>query len=491
MDGSYRDLLKHSGVYGLGHVLARLASVLLLPVYTRFLRPADYGILAILDLSVALLAIVLASGTVRAVVRHHFETDSEEERDGLWWTGLALLVATGVVVLVPVLLFREPLAAWTLGEGETQAGHFYLLALCNLALTTLEQLFQAHLRVYKQSALFVTLSLGRLVVNIALNLWFLIALEMGVEAILWGNLITAAISVAALFTVFALKRGGQRFRPDLLGGLLSYGMPLIVASLLATAMHQLDRYLLRVLLDLEEVGIYSVAYAIGQGINSLILHPFSEIWYVVVYELEGKPELQRIIRSVFRYFFTLLALIMLGVSLFAQPLLRLLVAPEFYSAAGLVPVVCLAYLFFSLHSHFNLPPLLAKRTASMIPAHLAGVAVNVVANLILIPRMGVMGAAVASVLTYAAYSFFGLLVYRRIRRFEYPLAGGVLALLGMVGSYAGWQVLASWSDRPLATGSIAAAVWLVWALALAGPLVADWRRGSGPPMPLTDLGGSR
>lgn len=479
MDRSTRDLLKHSGVYGLGHMLARLASVALLPVYTRYLSKADYGVLAILDLSIALLAIVLASGTVRAVTRHHFrgaeaegesEAEVELERDGLWWTGLGILIATCAVLITPALLLREPIAVWTLGEDLARGGYFYLLALLTLALTTLEQLFQAHLRVYKQSTLFVQLSLGRLALNIALNLYLLIVRDMGVEAILWGNLVSAAVSALALFVAFLGRRGPVRWRSDLVGELFGYGTPLIVASLLAVAMHQLDRYLLRVLLDLGDVGIYSVAYAIGQGVNTLMLQPFSQIWYVVIYELEGTPALQQAVRSVFRLFFSVLALVMLGVSLFAEPLVWLLVAPAFYPAADLIPLVCLAYLFFSLHAHFNLPPLLAKRTSWLIPAHAVGVFVNVAANLLLIPSFGTRGAALASVLTFAAFSFSGLLIYRRIERFDYPLRSGILVLLGMSASYAGWRWVTSWSEQPLLTGSLAAAIWLAWAGALIWPL---------------------
>ncbi len=473
MERSYRDLLRHSGVYGLGHVLSRLASVLLLPVYTRFLGPADFGILAILDLSVALLAIVLASGTIRAVARHHFEAESERERDGLWWTGTALLLATGLVLLLPALVFRDSLATWTLGAGEARGGFFYLLALCTLALTTVEGIFQAHVRVYKQSTLSVALNLGRLAVNIALNLWLLIARDLGVAAILWGNLITAAIAVAVLFAVFARRRGPARFRSDLVGELFSYGTPLIVASLLAAAMHQLDRYLLRVLLDLEEVGIYSVAYLIGQGINTLLLQPFSQIWYVVMYEIGIGPAAGQISVRVFRYFFAVLTLVMLAISLAAGPLLRVLVAPEFRAAAGLVPLVCLAYIFFSLHAHFNVPVLVAKRTSLVIPAHVVGVAVNLGANLLLIPRLGIYGAAWASVLTFAAFSFTGLAIYRRVERYDYPLAAGAAVLAGMTASFLAWQSVASWSERPLLTALLAGLVWLGWAVPLLWPL---WRR---------------
>jgi O-antigen/teichoic acid export membrane protein len=393
------------------------------------------------------------------------------ERDGLWWTGLGILIATCAILITPALLLREPIAIWTLGPELASGGFFYLLALCTLALTTLEQLLQAHLRVYKQSALFVKLSLGRLALNIALNLYLLLVRDMGVAAILWGNLISAAVSLAALFVAFVRKRGPARWRSDLVGDLFAYGVPLIVASLLAVAMHQLDRYLLRVLLDLDQVGLYSVAYAIGQGINTLMLQPFSQIWYVVIYELEGKPELREAVRSVFRYFFSVLVLVMLGVSLFAEPLVWLLVAPEFYPAADLIPLVCLAYLFFSLHAHFNLPPLLAKKTTWLIPAHVVGVVVNLAANLLLIPAYGTRGAALASVVTFAAFSFSGLVVYRRIDRFDYPLAAGLAVLVGISASYAAWSWTTSWSENPLSTGVLAAAIWLVWAALLLWPLL--------------------
>lgn len=484
MDRSYRDLLKHSGVYGLGHVLARLASVLLLPVYTRYLSPADYGVLAILDLSVALLAIVLASGTVRAVTRHHFETDSESERDGLWWTGLFLLLATGAVLLTPAIVWRDALARLTLGLEVESGGLFFLLALATLGLTTIEQLLQAHLRVYKQSELFVALSLGRLGLNVVLNLWLLIGRDMGVAAILWGNLITAAVSTAWLFVVFVRRRGPVELRTDRVGELAAYGTPLVVASLLAVAMHQLDRYFLRVFLELGEVGTYSVAYAIGQGLNTLVLQPFSQIWYVVIYEIEGQPDFEQVLRSVFRYFFSVLALLMLGVSLFAQPLLWVLVTPEFHAAAELIPILSLAYLLFSLHAHFNVPPLLAKRTMALIPAHVVGVIVNVAANLYLIPRLGARGAALASVVTFAAFSLVGLWVYRGIRRFDYPLLGGSVALVALCGTYYGWSTLADWGERPLVTALAAAGLWLAWAVVLGMPLLQEWRRNAGPPIPL-------
>ena len=84
---TYRDLLKHSGIYGLGQILSRLASFLLLPIYTNYLRPADYGCIAILDLTVGILGILIGTGMGAAITRYHFEFSSDIDRRKVWWTG--------------------------------------------------------------------------------------------------------------------------------------------------------------------------------------------------------------------------------------------------------------------------------------------------------------------------------------------------------------------------------------------------------------------
>jgi O-antigen/teichoic acid export membrane protein len=84
-----KDILKHSSVYAVGQILSRFASILLLPLYTRCLSPADYGCVAILDLTAGILAILIGSGMASAVMRSHFDSDDEEYRSRVWWTGLA------------------------------------------------------------------------------------------------------------------------------------------------------------------------------------------------------------------------------------------------------------------------------------------------------------------------------------------------------------------------------------------------------------------
>jgi O-antigen/teichoic acid export membrane protein len=477
LNQTHRDLIKHSGIYGLGQILSGLTSVVMLPVYTRYLTPTDYGVMAIVQLSMSILSIVLGTGTVRAVNRHHFEMTSEEDKDRLWWTGLAFLAISSAVLAVPMFLVRGSIADLTLGPIEGSGGLLYSLALATLCFSTTGQLLQAHLRVYRRSATLVVVSLAQLLLAVALNLLFLIPLDRGIEGVFQANLLATAAGTVALFGLFWRRRGRFATNAALVRDLLSYGGPLVVTALLALGMHQADRYLLRAFLGLEQVGLYSVAYAVGRGVNTLVLVPFSQIWYVAIYEVAKDDTAKKVYTETFRYFVYGLILILFGLSLFAEPALSLLVAEEFRASANLVPVVCLAYFFFSLHAHFNVPVLLAKSTLSLIPAHVVALLTNIGTNLVLIPAFGTWGAAWASVITFAVFAFVGLAVYRRIDRYDYPFGRCAMALAGVSACFVAFKAMFSWAERPLAAAVVAVAIWSLWCLLLLGPAAAAaWRR---------------
>ena len=115
----YRDIFKHSTIYGAGIALTRVASVLLLPFYTRFLTPADYGIIALVDLTSAIVSHLAAGGVHLAVMRHHFEPRFREDRHPLWTTGLFMLCLIAVPQIVTVYLLRAPIADLAFGADVT------------------------------------------------------------------------------------------------------------------------------------------------------------------------------------------------------------------------------------------------------------------------------------------------------------------------------------------------------------------------------------
>jgi O-antigen/teichoic acid export membrane protein len=399
------------------------------------LTPEDYGCVAILDLTAGILAILIGAGMAQAVVRIHFDSDTEAEQKSTWWTGLVWVTGSATLLCGAMFLARDWLATFTLGEGIDHGGLLYTLAIGTLWFNSISAVPEAYLAVKKWSLLFVGISLGRLLLNIGLNVWFLVGLKWGVTGLLVGNLIAAGVNLLVLAVCVCRDLGRVQVKRRVVKSLLLFGSPLIVTALLSLLMHEADRFFLRTFGDLGDVGVYSLAYKIGQAVNTLCLVPFAAIWNVVMYEIAQQPNAKQTFARIFKFYVFGLFLVMLAASLFAFSLLPILTPGEFDQAVDLIPIILLAFTFFALHSQFSVPALVAKKTTVLIPATCVGVVVNLGANVILIPIFGAHGAAWSSVLTYAAFSWTGLVLYRRIDRIDYPFGPCMAALCGMVATF--------------------------------------------------------
>lgn len=469
MKEHYREIVKHSAVYGVGQILSRVASVLLLPIYTYYLRPADYGTIAILDLTGSILGVLIGGGIVAAAGRYHFDTDDPQAQATVWGTSLALVVAAATLLVVPAFALRGPLAMIALGAEEPAGARYFALALPTVWLAAVSEVPDRYLRIQKRSTMTVVISMGGLFLNIALNVYFLAVAGWGVAGVLMGNLITNVATAAVRLAIMARTCWPAHYDPALARMLWRFGWPMVATALLAMSMHQADRYLLRLFVDLNQIGVYSLAYTIGQGLNGLLLTPFAAIWGVVMYEIARQPDAKAVFARVFEYFVYVLLLILFGVSLFIHPIIRLVAAPEYAAAAELVPIVCLGFVFFSVHAHFSVPAYLAKQSVSLIVVYAAAAVANIVFNILLVPPFGLAGAAWASVAGYVVFSAVALVRYRRIDRIDYPLARCTVVMGAMVASYAGCRYLESLHPGSRWSFVTPALVWLAWAVVLAYP----------------------
>lgn len=459
----HRDLLKHSSIYGLGEILTRMASVLMLPVYTYYLRPADYGVIAILDLFTNLLAVVIGAGLASAVSRYHFEAKSDDERQGVWWTGLIFVALSGIVLVLPTWLGRHPISELTLGADVLDGPEFYTLALCTMWCNCLDVVTSAYFRVRKWSLVFVLWAMFRLGLNLSLNLLFL-NWGWGVRGILTGNLITGGVVLLVALAIVIPSLGRPRFNAPVLRKLFAFGSPLIGTALLGMLMHEADRWILRNFASMSEVGVYSLAYRLGQGVNQLILLPFVSIWSVVIYEIAARKDAERVYAGVFSYYVKATGLLLLGASLFSRPIIAILSADDYAAAADMLPIICLGYMLFGLHDHFQVPAMVQKKTLSLLPVSLFATVVNIIANLVLVPIWAGQGAAWASVITFLSFSAFGLFRYRRIATYPYELKKCAVLVVAMSATYAAVRMTTGGFD--VVSILVAGVVWLTWAFAL-------------------------
>ena len=432
-----RELLKHSSIYAVGQILTRLVSVLLLPLYTNCLSPADYAVVGMLDTTAAILALMIGGGMVAAVTRFHFEQPSEADHDRTWWTGLTWVTFASVVVLTPMWLGRQTLVNVTLPQSVTNGEWLYTLTLATILVQLIGQLVDGYLRVLKWSGVFVMISLGRLLANVCLNVWFLVGMKYGVEGLLLGNLLASIIYTLVLLSVFVCTRGPYQFSFPLAKQLLRFSAPLMVTAFLAMLMHEANRYILVFLVSDSDLGVYAFAHKIGFAVNTLCLLPFSSIWQVAIYDINRQKNADEVFTQVFGWFVSGLGILLLGAALTVHPVLPLLTPDAFGPAIELIAVLLLALYVYGLQIQFEVPALLAKRTGLLVPGSTAGVITNLTFNAVLVPHFGLWGAAWSGVATYAAYSFTTLILCRKVRPLAYPWRQSLGSAAGLSISYVG------------------------------------------------------
>lgn len=469
-----RDLLKHSSVYMIGQILTRMTSVLLLPFYTHALTPADYGVVGILDLTCAILSTFIAGGMISAVTRHHFDGDDERHHDGVWWTGLTMVFCVATVLAIPMIVGRQALADLTLGAEITRGAWFYLLAIATMWFTVLGMILDNYLRVRKMSGQFVLISLGRLVVNIGLNVWLIAGLDMGVEGLLVGNLIATILHTTVLMGVFVSTRGAYTLNRDIGWQMYRFATPLVFTALGSMLMHEADRYFLRIWESMSEVGVYSFAHKIGFAVNTLCLLPFISIWHVAIYDIERLPNAKSVFEDTFGWFTSGLGILLLGASLCVHPVLPMLTPEAYGDAMDLISVVLLGFFVFGLSFMFEVPSLLTKRTRLMLPAAIGGVVATFASNVLLIPWLGIWGAAWAGVLTYATYSFTILFMCRKAMKFDYPWLRFCGTTSAFVATYVVMRYACFPQLGPIAQIAAAVAVCAGWSGLLFGRAGLDF-----------------
>jgi O-antigen/teichoic acid export membrane protein len=186
---------RHSGVYALGNALNRLGAFLLLPLYTNYLSVAEYGELELFYVIGAVVSGILSIGIAHATLRFYFEYTKQEERDAVVTTNLiASLVITGAGVL-PLVFYAKDIAQYFFHDVGLALGIWLILATLVLELSS--QVSLAYLRAREHSVFFITVSFGKLVVQIAVNAVLLIWFETGLLGVLTGNLAAVALLARA------------------------------------------------------------------------------------------------------------------------------------------------------------------------------------------------------------------------------------------------------------------------------------------------------
>ncbi len=393
-----KRLFKHGMIYAVGNAIQSAVAFILIPIYTRYLSPANYGYLEILNTFVSIVSIVLGLGFASALMKTYFrDVSNDDERRKL--VGTAFMFSIPVAFLVSAMMF---LFSNKIGEFILQNPSLGVLVKINM-LSTFFVVFMnlglSLLRVQEKSKKYTITTVIRFLGAMGFNIYFVVYRGFDIEGVLWANLISYALVCLSLLPDI-IKSSNFSFSKALFKKLWLFGLPIIPASIAMWFVDISDRYMLEFFRTPEEVGIYSLGYKVGFLISILLVAPMQLAWPTVYFSISHQADAKKIYAKVLTYYSVIGIFIALVVSLLAQDFLSWFAGSAFSGAYRIVPLVAFAYVLYGVH-FILVPGLHIKEKTKLYPLLVIVPAIaNILMNLWAIPRYGMMGAGATTLISF-------------------------------------------------------------------------------------------
>ena len=449
-----RLLASDSVVYGLSGIIARFLSAWLVPVYTRLFTPADYGVMSLITSTTTLLGIFVVLALDNSAARWYWDTEDSDQRrrsiaSGAWGqfaaaslAGLALFVLADQVAN---RVIRVP-----------DAGKYFRLCALTLPLNQFVVVSVNWLRMRRRPVATTVFTLGVALGQIGLTLLFVVGFRWGLTGVYRAQVLTLA---GAAMTAIALMRdwlNPRHFRMTRLREMLRFALPLIPTAIAVWVVSFADRYFIQRYSGVVEVGLYGVGYALAQ-VLALLTGAFQQAWGPFALSIHTEPDARQTYANVFLVYVTVTAIAATGLSLFAPEAIRIVATDRYAGASTVVGLLSLSYVVIGLTYIAAIGPTIMKTNRDIGIALTVAALLNVVLNLVFVPRYGKIGSAAATLISQSLTPIYLFTRAQKLYPIPYRFGSGIALLAAAVAIIAAGTLLPT--HRPLLT--IAAKIGLV------------------------------
>jgi O-antigen/teichoic acid export membrane protein len=425
VSGYLRRLATTGAAYTAASIVSKLIAVALLPLYTRYLTPGDYGAAEVMFAAVVSVSIIVRLGTIEALLRFYYKEDEDPAR--VVSSSFAALFWLATAAALIALPFARPISEALLPRPAPDLARISIGGLW--VLTMIEYLLTLFRLEERARAFFLTTILNVLTA-IGLTVILVVGAEEGARGLLIGSYASGAVFVVALIFVHR-RRLSLRFERPLLSRLMRFGLPTMPAELSLYALNFVDRIIIVRSAGLAEVGLYSLAVKFAQAVNVLV-RGFQLAWPPLAYSIHDDGEARRAYAAVVTWFVAGCAFVVTGMWLLSRQIVTALAAPRFFDSYEAIGLIATGVTLYALYMVLVVILGRTGRTEFNFPATAAALAANIALNLILVPPLGIVGAGIALV---ASYLVVLALMYGFTQRlFPVPYEWGRLARVVLVSA---------------------------------------------------------
>ena len=430
-------LRKEAMIYGVGHVLARLISFFLVPLFTNIFSQSEYGVITLIYVFIGFFTIAIHLGLDASLLKYYKNDDSNKK---LYVTNTYIpVLIINMIFFAFCFLFRNYLALPLFGLNDS---FIFLMVALVLFFDVLWAMPMILLRINNRPIQFISYNLINVLSNLFCIYLFVTIYNMGVWGVVLSNLIASGLLF--IITLFPIVKNLslKLINKDIFKKVIKFGFPLAFAGIFSMIIELSDRYIIKLIFDTDSVGLYNAGYKLG-ALMLLIVMAFNMAWQP--FFLNKKNHNKELIGSISNSMFLFFSLVCFFIICFGQPLASIkvfgysFVGDDFAGGISILPWICAGYLFHSAYI-LQLPgAYITNNTVSVAKIRGVGALFNVALNFILIPALGIHGAAISTFISFVLISVLLFTHNKRIYPIKYDmysvfiLIGTLIALIGVIG----------------------------------------------------------
>jgi O-antigen/teichoic acid export membrane protein len=429
-------------IYSIGTFASKLTGLILVRIYTneKFLSSQDFGVLNLAEANLQIIATTFGLGLSYAYERWYWDKEQIVKRKSLFFTLMSATVLICMVLLLSLLPFSDRLSK-TFFESTSYSYVFELMLIC-ACLEMLSQTPNTLIRLNERPGLFTLSNIAKLMLTIGFTLYFIVFRGLGLAGIYYAQM----IGVAGYFLIlspFLLAHTSLKWEFQELKDMIRFRMPLLLPIIALNIFNFNDRFMLSNIIGLKEAGIYSLGAKLANTIKVFLI---TAIWLALtptIYKMMNDPQNKRFYSKLMTYLSFAVILFVMAFSFFSKEMVTLFAKDDVYLGAyRVIPIVSLG-IFFGLLKDVSMIGLnITKRTGAIASITLGVTAANLLLNYLLIPALGIEGAATAGLL---AQVFFFILIYK-VAQSYYPIPYELGKIFLMVALAIVLHIIATFAD---------------------------------------------
>ncbi len=412
-----KSLSKQTLIYGTSTIVGRFLNFILVPFYTNVFPPSEYGVVAIIFAYIAFLNIIYSLGFEAGYFRFASSNEIGSEKQNFSHPFFTILINASVFSGIILLSSGNIVSITNINDPSIIIYAAFILFFDALSLVPF-----AYLRLKNKAKVFAAIKLVNILVNVGLNLYLILVLKYGLVAVFISNLAASIITLLLLSPVI-LRNISFSFNKELFRELRKFSLPYLPAGLAAIIVQVIDKPIMQYLTDVTTVGIYNANYKLGIFMM-LVVSMFEYAWRPFFLNNAKEPGAKPLFAKVLTLFVGVSSLIFIILTLFIDNIVEIplpnkghIIGEKYWSGLIIVPTVLFSYIFLGIYTNMLAGIYIEKKTKYLPLISGLGAVLNIIVCFTLIPVMGIMGGAIATLVSYVSMAVY---IYFVVQRF-YPV----------------------------------------------------------------------